>query len=127
MSDAAVHVSTEDFFTAVAGVRGRATAGSRLTAPDAHAGSATEALQLVASAVNDLEAAVMAGRGRIADTMTISGIAAITADDQGIPPDNVTTTSAPAAETPAAAPPAPVAEPSDAPVNAAPPTTVPGS
>ena len=65
---------------------GRATAGSRLTAPDAHAGSATEALQLVASAVNDLESAVMSGRGRIADTMTIYGIAAITADDQGIPP-----------------------------------------
>ena len=82
----------------------------------------------MASAVNDLEAAVMAGRGRIADTMTIYGIAAITADDQGIPPVNAAPpTTAPAAETPAAAPPTPAAEPSDAPVNAAPPTTVPGS
>ena len=127
MSDSAVHVSTEDFFAAVGGVRGRSTAGSRLTAPDAHAGSATEALQLVASVVNDLESAVMAGRGRIADTMTIYGIAAITADDQGLPPVNVTTTSIPAAEEPAAPPPATAAEPSEAPVNASPPTTVPGS
>ena len=41
-------------------------------------------LQMVASAIKDLEEAVANGRGRIADSMTLNGLAAVAADDPGI-------------------------------------------